>query len=428
MNAHHTAIQDEPRVADNLDLAWVNFDPEMPLPGDDHPFYERRPDEPLGRLADALRLSALKPSPAKLFFSGYRGSGKSTELNRLARDERLNRYYFIIRFSVKETGDTRNLDYSDVLLALAAEVYGQYTAAGGQLDDDLRDELETWKNRTVERLRAKGAVFEGGTGLDLSKFFLAALLKVKSEYETRELIREEIRPRLSELIDKINLIAARIKADTGKTPLVLIDDLDKLSLENARRMFSDHLTALMQPLCAIVYTIPIALAFEDLFTGESLCQDTFLLPNVRLHPRGDRAGRDERGYAFLRRLIEKRAQPALFADGVMDKLIALSGGVPSDLVFAVQAAISNALHRGVTRVEEADVAWAHAQLRNPLLRLLSDNDVAVLRQIRHDNPNRLADPRAHARLVHIRAALQYANNPDWFDVHPALEDVLGNGD
>jgi hypothetical protein len=303
-------------------------------------------------------------------------------------------------------------------------MYTQYTETGKRLDPDLMKELETWKDRTVERLTSKGATFETGAGFDLSKFFLATLLKVKTEHETRELVREEIGPRVSQLINNINLITAGIQAQEKKPVLVLVDDLDKLNLDNARRLFYENLTTLMQPVCAIVYTLPVALIYEDVFMVAPLFQDAFLLPNICLHSRENPLDRDLGGHGFLATLIANRMDEALIDDVARDALIAISGGVPSDLVYAVQTAISNALHRDDRRVTVEDVSWARDQLRNPLLRLLSDEDVSVLRIIRRQNPDRLPDPKKHARLVHIRAVLQYANGLDWFDTHPSLDELL----
>lgn len=415
--------QFERQKATDLENAWLNFEPD-PLPSDNHPFYEHRPGEPLERLIIDLRLSVQKASLPKCFFTGYRGSGKSTELNRLAENERIQQRYWIVRFSIKETGDIQNLDYTDILLSLGAQMYTQYVDSGGKLKGDLLKELETWKDRTVERLRSKGAVFETGAGFDLSHFFVTTLLKIKTEHETRELIRDEIRPRLSELLEKISLIAAGIQSREKKPVLVLIDDLDKLNLDNARKVFYENLTALLQPSCAIVYTLPVALLYEDIFMVAPLFQDAFFLPNVRLHPKGNREQKDAGGYQFLGKIISRRIDMDLFAGQVVDALINLSGGVPSELIFAVQTAISNALHRGGDQISMEDVEWARGQLRNPLLRLLSDDDLRILREIRLKNPERLSNPKSQARLVHIRAALQYANGLDWFDTHPALDEVL----
>jgi len=407
--------------ATDLDHAWQNFDPQLPLPDDTHPFYVHRPGEPVKRLAVALRLSAKKPT--KFFFTGYRGSGKSTELNRLFNSAELRQRYWIARYSVRETADIQNLDYADILLILGAQLYEQYTEAGGKLNDDVLRELEGWKDRTVEHLRDKGAVFESGGGLDLKAFFLAATLKLKTEHSTREQIRDVIRPRVSELIDKIDTIALDIQVQTRRPVLVLVDDLDKLNLENARKLFCENHTALTQPGFTIVYTIPSAILYEDSFMGTSLLDATQYLSNVRLHPK-DSPTHDSEGYQFFSDFIQRRMNSALLDPAARDALIEMSGGVPFALVFAMQSAIGNALQRDSKQVTMEDVPWARSQLRNPLLRLLSDEDIAILRVIQRDHPDRLPHPKKQARLVYIQAALQYSNGVDWLDVNPVLDEVL----
>ena len=61
--------------ATNLDEAWSNFDPAEPLPSGS-PFYVMRQGNPIGALTKALLRRHLQPP--KYFFSGHRGSGKST--------------------------------------------------------------------------------------------------------------------------------------------------------------------------------------------------------------------------------------------------------------------------------------------------------------------------------------------------------------
>ncbi|MCP4655192.1 MAG: hypothetical protein GY856_07205 [bacterium] len=116
---------------------------------------------------------------------------------------------------------------------------------------------------------------------------------------------------------------------------------------------------------------------------------------------------------------------SLIEPPALDALISISGGVPSELVLAVRAAVSSALHRDGKQISmHEDVSWAASQLRNPLLRLLSDEDLERLRTIHRDHPNKLPNPREESRLVHIRAALQYSNGDQWFDAHPVLDEFV----
>jgi predicted AAA+ superfamily ATPase len=81
-------------VANDLDLAWSNFDPFFPLPAD-CPFHVEREGKPLNKLIRALLREHRQPP--KYFFSGHRGCGKSTELNRLAADEKIKQKFFVFK-------------------------------------------------------------------------------------------------------------------------------------------------------------------------------------------------------------------------------------------------------------------------------------------------------------------------------------------
>jgi len=133
-------------VAEDLDLAWSNFDPFFTLPAD-CPFYVERAGKPLNKLIRALKRQH-RQQP-KYFFSGHRGCGKSTELNRLAADDDIKTRFYIVKYSVKDVCDVNNLNYVDVLFSMGAQLYIQYIDAGKELEPELLEELESW-GRTLE--------------------------------------------------------------------------------------------------------------------------------------------------------------------------------------------------------------------------------------------------------------------------------------
>lgn len=282
-------------IADNLDLAWSNFDPFFTLPAD-CPYHVEREGKPLDRLKRAL-LRENRQLP-KYFFSGHRGCGKSTELNRLHVDEGINEKYFIVKYSVKDVCDVNNLNYVDVLFSIGAQLYIQYIDAGKELRPELIKELDAWKNTVVEQITEKEKSIEASGEAGIKAFFLSFLAKIKSEDTTRKTIREKIEPRLSDLIDKINLIISDIKGKEGKEVLVVIDDLDKPGLEQAIKIFYDNYTAITQPACAIVYTVPISIYFAQEFTA--IRDSRFFLPNIKLHVKNDRNTLYEPGYKLMR--------------------------------------------------------------------------------------------------------------------------------
>jgi hypothetical protein len=72
------------------------FDPRRPLEGAElDTLYVARPYAPLEALKVFLQVT---DEPVKVLFSGHRGSGKSTELRRLARD--LEKEFYLVSFSV----------------------------------------------------------------------------------------------------------------------------------------------------------------------------------------------------------------------------------------------------------------------------------------------------------------------------------------
>jgi hypothetical protein len=84
--------------------------------------------------------------------------------------------------------------------------------------------------------------------------------------------------------------------------LVLIDDLDKPGLDHAKKIFYDNYTAITQPACTIVYTVPISIYFAQEFTA--IRETRFFLPNVKLHIKNDRNSRYEKDYDVLNEICK----------------------------------------------------------------------------------------------------------------------------
>ena len=285
---------------------------------------------------------------------------------------------------------------------------------------DLMTELEGWKGRTVERLREKGATFESGAGFDIGQFFLSALLKVKTEHITRQIVRQEIGPRMSELIEIINLMSLEVLAQSRRQVLVVVEDMDKPPLHIARRLFEDSFTNLTQPACAIVYTVPVAIYFDPAYA--QIREISYFLPNVKLHEKGQTEQWRATGVRTMRHFVLARMDEPLISRKALDETVRLSGGVFREIAHILQRSIDNALAREDTRVETQDVAWAAAQIRSGFRRLLNNNDYRLLLDIRATNEMR--HPDKLGLLLHLMAALEYSNGENWCDVHPALVPLL----
>ncbi len=404
-------------IANNLDLAWSNFDPFFPLPAN-CPFHVEQEGKPLNKLIRALMREHRQPP--KYFFSGHRGCGKSTELNRLAVDEEINQKFFVIKYSVKDVCDVNNLDYVDVLFSVGAQLYIQYIDAGKELRPELIDALEGWRNNIIEQVREEITSFETSIEGGLKGFFLSILAKIRAEDTTRKTIRKKIEPRLSELIDKINLITADIEGKERKKVLVLIDDLDKPNLDQAKKIFYDNYTAITQPACAIVYTVPISMFFAQEFVA--IRENRYFLPNIKLHFRKDRDHLYDKGYELMRTFVFKRMRESLIERDALEFAIKMGAGVFRETARIMQIAADSAIENSRESIIKQDVERAEREIRSDFRRILQSEDYNTLKEICKNNE--ICGIERIGHLLHNLSVLEYMNDETWCDIHPTLEELL----
>jgi len=411
-------------TAADFERAWLNFDLNLPLEvmpeGRPNLFYVDRPGNPVASLEQALLLPSLRTQPPKFFFSGHRGCGKSTELRRVAANPAIQAKYWPVHFTIKDEADVNNLDYRDVLFSIGGRLFREYKEQGGRLPRQLLKELDAWRGRVEEEVTVTSRLAESEIEGKLNAFFADVALKVKLEPATRTQLRQVFEHSVTELIDVVNLITTAIQGQEKRQPLVLIDDLDKPDLKLARSIFYEHREVMLQPVCAIVYTVSSPLFYSPEF--EAIRDRSIFLPNVKLHAERQADQRDPEGYRTLRMFVHKRMEPELIAPEALDKAIRFGGGVFREMCRVMRIAVGRALAAGRERIEIEDVEWAAAEIRNEYRRILTDEQRDILRQVcRH---NRLSQPDKLGPLLQMLAVLEYRNRENWCDVHPVLIELL----
>src|SRR5439155_9323573 len=102
--------------------------------------YVERPDSPHLELKSFLLNNRTDP---KILFSGHRGSGKSTALNRLASDSEIRQRFFVVQLSIKDELNVADLTYTDLLVAMGHRLYIE-AEKRLLLDDKLKRDLDGW--------------------------------------------------------------------------------------------------------------------------------------------------------------------------------------------------------------------------------------------------------------------------------------------
>jgi hypothetical protein len=387
------------------------FDPQESLRGDKLREYYVKRESPVKSLADILS----SEKPLKYLFVGSRGNGKSTELNRLS--ELVNDKLFVVSFSIKDKLNLFDVDYADILLVIATEIY---ESVSDKLSAKLKHYLDAWSEKIVERVKEKQKGLEFGAGFSA---IVNLAGKVKTQVTTREVTRDVMKPRLSDLIDAINRIIFDAEKELGKKILVIIDDLDKVNLEKGEELFYKHGAELTQPVCKIIYTIPQPLLFSNkirqiilqYFDGRKE------LHNINVnHRNGDV---DHSGYKVMREVALMRMEEALITEKAMAEAIKSSAGILTELVRLIRDAANIANMEDRSRIEEGDVKRAVTGIRNDYIRILGKEDLEILKGVKNTKGKIGDEDRFHDLLFSL-AILEYANDEVWYDIHPTIKGII----
>lgn len=410
--------------ANDFDRAWLNFELDLPLKpgsgGKANPFYVNRPGNPINELSDALLAPFYRPP--KFFFSGHRGCGKSTELQHLLSNSEIQKKYWAINFSIREETDIIDLDFRDVLLAIGSRLFREYRKKGGSLPEQLLKELNGWKGKVEKQISTvlDGRVSEYELGASIDAFFASAGLKMKLEPATRVELRQVVETDITGLISIINHIAATIYNQERRIPLVLIDDMDKPDLDAARAIFHDRREIMMQPNCAIVYTVSSALFYSKEF--DAIRDQALFLPNINLYQPGNDQTILELGYRTLQNFVKVRINEDLIHPSALHEAIAYSGGVFRELARILRTAIGRARRRKTAQIELEDVEWAASEIRNEYRRILDREDLKLVKKV-HETQKLEYNDRLRP-LLQVLAILEYRDSENWCDIHPVLRKML----
>jgi len=245
-------------------------------------------------------------------------------------------------------------------------------------------------------------------------------MKMKLEPATRVELRQVIENDITGLIAIINNIVAAIYHQERRIPLVLIDDTDKPDLEQARKIFHDRREIMMQPNCAIVYTVSSALFYSKEFN--SIRDQALFLPNINLHPIEDVQLNNPEGYATMEKFLAVRMEPRLIHPEALERAITYSGGVFRELARIVRTSIGRARRRKADQIDVHDIEWAAQEIRNEYKRILDDEDLQLLKKVQQNK--QLEHTERMRTLLQLLALLEYRDQENWCDVHPVLRKML----
>jgi hypothetical protein len=387
----------------------------------------------VARLAGPIELS---DSPTCQLFTGLPGSGKSTELLRLAkhlaRADEANLLVAIV--DGEESFDvTGTIDVPDIVLAVITACERTLLAAEGKPDTAMEAgyvrRLKDWLTRT-------------DVTFTKAEFKLGEHANLTAELRTRPTLRQRFRETvgaqlnrfLAEAREELTVMQGRTAALGRSGLVVIVDSLEKLRgtsttwnevLESAERVFSDGAPHLRLPI-HVLYTVPPALVSRRRFT------DVHFMPMIKLHAHPDSGGgRFQPGYDAAYELLLARVTPQDLAtifgpttEERVEQLIEWSGGYPRELVRLLHQALLN----DTMPLSDSGFRRLLSEVGDSYRKVITTEAfpwlarVAVERYLTLDTE---AQRQTADTMLSNNVVLRYLNDQDWFDVHPAVREIPG---
>lgn len=382
------------------------------------------------RLAEEITLSE---GAAFVLFTGLPGSGKSTELRRVAASlasEDHNRLLPVIVDAEQVLDLSNPIDVPDLIAPIVHACEREVLEIEGKDPDSAGHEgylarFWQWLTTTEVDLGKSELGVSGVAGL-------VGELRTRPSFRTQ--VRKIVATHLTDFLADAHRYLAQLEQRTlaqGRGGLVVVfDSLEKLRgidanwdevLQSAERLFAKGAPYLRLPV-HVVYTIPVALVARSNV-------DVTVMPMIKIA--NTRGVSHAVGVGAMRAVIDSRidvaAQGEVFGEALEDRITAMigqSGGYLRELVTMLRESLMVAdlplsdyeferiLGARTDRYQEIVTADAYEWLA----------EIAVNKRlvIRTETQRRLAD-----RMLVENVVLRYQNRRLWFDLHPAVYSIPG---
>jgi hypothetical protein len=351
-------------------------------------------------------------------FTGYSGSGKTTELKRVQQMAEESGYFVVYINSDEFMDPNIEADISDIYNVIIYKTIVETNKFLG-ISDGFKDEgyffrfnqlLQT--EIDLKKVKTKNFVFEVK---DTSTFRERVRNYVKDNFAS---FKREVKEELTKLNDKV-------KANNKKGLFVILDSMEKNKgissnyeeVVKASEIIFSNRDNLDLPL-DIIYTVPSYLS--ERFTGIKF------LPAVKVKNKENEVF--QLGIETLKALvccrISKDKLESIFGSDYqkkLSKIIIFSGGYPRDLLKILRTLILKDDYP--VEMEVIDSVFQHE--RNDYSELLSTKLIEQLKIVQTEKSiTNIEDLVIKDKMLNNHLILRYHNNGLWFDVHPAVENLL----
>ena len=382
------------------------------------------------RLAERIELAG---RPTLELYTGLPGSGKSTELRRLAarlaRADQANLLPVLV--DAEETLDlTSKVDIVDVLAAVLAATDAAVLALEGRspdlaLQDGPLTRLWAWLSRTDVSLTSGQLGLPAGASL---------VVEMKTRPALRERVRGVVASHLSHFLNEVRAelerLERRAQAQGRAGLVVIVDSLEKLRgtstswhdvLNSAEQIFAGGAPYLRLPV-HVLYTIPTALVSRRF-------ERVQFMPMIKLQSRDGQPWAP--GMQAAREIVRRRVPDAQLrellgpdAEAQVNRLITWSGGYPRVLVQLLREVLAHS-HPPLSA---SDLTRMLNEQRDAYRQIVPAEAFGWLAQVADEKFLTLNDDTQRPAvdlMLSNNVILRYQNDDLWYDLHPAVLEIPG---
>lgn len=394
------------------------------------------------QLADQIDFAA---SAGAYLFTGNRGTGKTTELLRLAKildDLGCEVFYIdLTEYLIL----TQRIEITDFLFAVLGAFSEKITARFGEnpgkqgffarvcsfLQSDVR----------LTEVKLPAGPMELKASLQQNPTFKEELQK-----KTRGLVEQIVKQARTFAGEAVEYVRDQ-RQDPDRKVVLIVDSVERLRgvgdsadvrevFKSAETLFASHADKLRFTGLSVVYTVPpylsaLAGGLGAYYAGGRI----YTLPSVHIYQCRPASGVCLAPYALgeekMRAIVERRYQAwrDFLSEAQLARLALSSGGDLRDYFRMLRLAITRSPMRDALALSDAVLRDTEDAVRSDMLPIAADDRAWLARIMASHKPElpSLDELPDFARLQQGKYILQYRNGDDWFDVHPLLRREVGEG-